>query len=515
MTAFFTETATMAVRSCTAGGFITIAKRTLAALIVAGGIGGGPLHSAFGAEGLESGTQRSVLVKSKGVPGSPNSVRILSDRVAGQPGNEGLPPEQVQPEGLPVDQGYQGYDGGQFDPSLQDEGVMVAAPDQGIAPGVPFDGSYQDGSYQDGYGDEPGPLTCGTPGCQGQCDACRSRACGDPAWRFNANCEPPGLFQKLFGLCGKIDDEGLWTGRADALFLSRNAPSSRPLYVTNPAGANALNANQLESITAVGPRVSLFRRDAHTCDTWWEGTYLYSGGFTAQKTLPFVSNGYNLASPGIYGVLTPNPQGGIDAATARLVSSLQSAELNRRWALGSCTQLLAGFRWIQWQESLAISDAYALGTVDAGADFYNTSCVNDLYGGQIGLDTLLWQPAKCFRLEGLVKAGAYYNNATQTSSLSQPFTPYGASASVGQSPATCAFTGEVGLTGVVPICCNLDFRFGYFGLWLTSIAQPSNQLSGQNLDAGDVATIGQPVGSLNTSGAVVLQGLSLGLEGRW
>ena len=505
----------MAVRSCTirpiAGGFTTIAKNTLAALAVAGGIGGG-LPSASRAEGWESGTPRSVLVKSKGAPGSPNSVRVLSDRVAGQAGEGGLAPEPIQQDGLPIDQGYQG---GQFEPSYQDDGVTVASPDQGVAPGVPYDGSYEDGQYQDGYGGEPGPSACGVPGCQGQCNACQSRAHGNPTWRFNSACEPEGLFQKLFGMCGKIEDEGLWTGRADALILFRNAPSFRPLYVTAPGGANALNANQLNSFASVGPRVSLFRRDAYNCNTSWEGTYIYSGSFVSDRTLPFVGGGYNLASPGIFGVKPTDNPNGVDAVTARLVSSLESAELNRRWGLGSCTQLLAGFRWIQWQENLAISDAYALGTANAGADFYNTNCVNDLYGGQIGLDTLLWQPAKGFRLEGLVKAGAYYNNAVQNSSLSQPATPYAASVGVGQSPAACSFAGELGLTGVVPLCCNWDFRFGYFGLWLTSIAQPSNQLSGQKLDAGDVATIGQPTGSLNTSGTVVLQGLSLGLEGRW
>ena len=101
----------------------------------------------------------------------------------------------------------------------------------------------------------------------------------------------------------------------------------------------------------------------------------------------------------------------------------------------------------------------------------------------------------------------------QNSSLNQTGAgaPYSAAVGVGQSPASCAFAGELGLTGVVPVCCNWDFRFGYFGLWLTSIAQPANQLSGQVLDQGAPAA----VGSLATNGNVVLQGLSLGLEGRW
>ena len=70
--------------------------------------------------------------------------------------------------------------------------------------------------------------------------------------------------------------------------------------------------------------------------------------------------------------------------------------------------------------------------------------------------------------------------------------------------------GEVGMTGVIPIHCNLDFRIGYVGFWLESIAQPTEQLSGQVLTPSFA-----PEGSLTTAGRVVLQGLSLGLEGRW
>ncbi len=521
----------MAVRSCTvrpgAGGFTTIANITLAAITAAGGIGG-LTRTATAADAWNAGSSRSVLVTTKGSPNKPGSVRIISDRVAGQPVEEGLQFNQGQPQGLPVEPVLPepvlpepvlpepGLDDGRYDPNVADGTASVVAPgDGGFSPdaaAVPY-GHYA-GVDDGGYGPAPEAVPCGTPGCPGTCEVCRSH--GDPAWRFNGRCEPPGLMQKLFDLCGGVNDEGLWTGRADALILYRNAPSFRPLYATNPGGQNALNANQLNSLAAVGPRVSLFRKDAHHCGTAWEGTYIYSGSFVSERNLPYVSGGYQLAAPGIFGVApTANPDG-VDVVTSRLVSSLQSAELNRRWALGSCTQLIGGFRWIQWQENLALADAYTPQDTQqpTSTDLYNTNCVNDLYGGQIGLDTLLWQPAKCFRLEGLLKAGAYYNNAVQTSSLSQS-TPYAASVGVGKSPAACSFAGEVGLTGVVPICCNWDFRFGYFGLWLTSIAQPSNQLSGQTLEAGQVASIGQPIGSLNTSGAVVLQGLSLGLEGRW
>jgi hypothetical protein len=208
----------------------------------------------------------------------------------------------------------------------------------------------------------------------------------------------------------------------------------------------------------------------------------------------------------------------ISAAEATLVSSLQSAEINYREPLGwGATRFLLGFRWLQWRESFSLTDQF----IDpddptvSGTDFWNTSCLNNLYGGQIGLDSMLWNSGKGLRIEGLVKAGAYYNAATQSSGYSYvntaPFESPLATITV-NSPAACSFVGEVGLTAVVPILANLDLRCGYFGMWLSSLAQPTRQLSGQTLDPSGGST---PAGTLTTNGSVVLQGVSLGLEGRW
>ena len=494
-------------------GFSTIAKTTLTALAFAGGMldAATPALAAAPTAWGET-APKSVLVQS-------NSRRIptpYASQSTGQQIPQGLPLEEIAPGNVATDS---------FDGALQGEGVVVGSPD-GSSPDGRYDGPYAqqegsydngvegvygspfNGSYQGGFeGQEPGPLACGAPGCQGGCEACQQGSSSLPEWRYNAECEPMGLLQKMYLLHRGLKSDGCWTGRVDALILSRNAPGFRPLYTLNPTSAgNVLNANQLESIAAVGPRVSLFHNDS--CGNAWEGTYIYSGGFVAQKNLPPTAGGYLLAAPGIYGIDTPNPDGGLDTVTSRLTSSLQSAEINRRWRWGSCTQILGGFRWIQWQESAVITDTYATGTANAGQDLYNTNCYNNLFGGQIGLDTLLWSPSKYFRLEGLLKAGAYYNSASQSSLYAS--NDYSNAVNVGSSPATCSFAGELGLTGVIPVCCNVDFRFGYFGLWLTSIAQPTNQLSGQQLVQGETT-----YGALTTNGNVVLQGLSLGLEGRW
>jgi hypothetical protein len=499
-------------------GFSTIAKTTLTSLALAGGLLAAAKPAIAAAPTGWGGTSpKSVLVQSNGrrIP-APYASQSTSQEMP-----QGLPIEEIAPGNVATDS---------FDGGVQGEGVIVGSPDGSVSDGgyggsyAQQEGSYDNavegvygsplnGSYDGGFeGQEPGPLPCGVPGCQGDCHQCQQGSCGLPEWRYNAECEPMGLLQKMYLLHRGLESDGGWTGRVDALILSRNAPSNRPLYTFNTAApGTALNANQLESIASVGPRLSLFHKDS--CgNASWESTYIYSGGFVAQRNLAPTFAGYQLAAPGIYGIDAPSPTG-LDAASARLTSSLQSAELNRRWCWGSCTQFLAGFRWLQWQETVAITDAYAVGTPDFGQDVYTTGAYNNLFGGQIGLDSLLWQPSKHFRLEGLVKAGAYYNSAYQSSSYQNfvggiPFE--GNSVSAGSSPAVCSFAGELGLTGVVPISCNVDFRFGYFGLWLTSLAQPTNQLSGQFL-----IPAAPTYSSLTTNGNVVLQGLSLGLEGRW
>ena len=520
--------------------FSMIAKTTLTSLALVGGIAAAVSPALAAPTGWDNGTPRSVLVQSNG--------RRTAAPYASQSNNQGtavergVPDEQVVPNA----QGFPAQDipmeviapgdiaAESFDGSGQHEGGFVGSPAEGSYNGTyAEDGTYVgesngtydnavegvygnpfNGSYEGGFdGQKPGPSPCGTPGCNGRCSVCQQGSESLPEWQYNAECEPMGLLQKMYLLQRGIKSDGGWTGRIDALILSRNAPGARPLYTLNPATAGpALDANQIESIAAVGPRLSLFHKDA--CGTAaWETTYLYTGGFVADRSLPPTDGGYQLAAPGIYGIDSPNPAGGLNAASVRLTSALQSAELNRRWCWGSCTQFLAGFRWLQWQETAAITDAYAVGTPDFGQDVYTTGCSNNLFGGQIGVDTPLWQPSKSFRLEGLVKTGAYYNSANQSSSYQNfvggaPFESN--SVSVANSPATCSFAGELGLTGVVSMTRNLDFRIGYFGLWLTSIAQPTNQLSGQVL-----VPAAPTHGSLTTNGNVVLQGLSLGLEGRW
>lgn len=293
-----------------------------------------------------------------------------------------------------------------------------------------------------------------------------------------------------------------WTGRADALLLWRNAPQGYPLATqTAGTGYPSLDANQLESTPAGGPRFQIFRTDS--CGRTLEWAYLRGFNFRSQRVLPSLgTNSYRTGD--IFG----NTSLPFDEAFANLGSGIQTFEMNYRLRSDRAWRFLAGFRWLEWRES------FSMQTNDfntATTDLYQTGVFNSLYGGQIGIDTLLLT-LPWLKLDSVVKAGAYYNNAVQRSSYQE--TAGGAtqmvSVAVDQDPASCGFVGELGLNAAIPLTNRIDFRFGYEALWIASIAQATDQLAGQVLQTGV-----PPAGGLDTGGSVVIQGVSMGIEGRW
>ena len=297
-------------------------------------------------------------------------------------------------------------------------------------------------------------------------------------------------------LCGP----GCWTGRADAVMLWRSAPYSRELINQPVAGATAipaLNADQLESGMAAGPRVQLFRTDA--CGNAIEFGYLGAWSFQSEATL----TGTDLFAFEAADIL--GSSGFFQDAEVSLTSHIQTIEVNSRTPMGAGNvQFICGIRWLEWVESFSMN-----GTIPAlnVTRQWNSRTVNNLYGGQIGFDALVYS-SSWLRVESLLKGGAYWNDALSR----QSFVDSGGGAGVPEvsaydSPSPAAFVGELGFTGVLPLTSCLDFRFGYLVFWLEGIAQPTRQLS------LPVSATGDPL--VLQDGGTVVQGLTLGLEGRW
>jgi len=308
--------------------------------------------------------------------------------------------------------------------------------------------------------------------------------------------DPLGLVQRL----GRLHDKtgACWSGRSDLLLLWRNAPSGQQLIADSATGTTVLDANQLDSALAAGPRFSLFRTD--TCGHAWEATYLRAFNFRSQTTLPTITEGYDIAPPGILG----DQETLFDGASVNLGSGIQSFELNRYHKVSRNIRLLGGFRWVEWRESATLTTAIPTGVTD----IHQSNVMNSLYGGQIGFDAVVLT-TNWLRVDTVMKGGAYGNNVSANSLLVKPDAGINQPFSIAQSPASCGFVGELGFTGVMPITNCLDFRFGYFGLWLQGLGQPTRQYLTQDLAAAP------PTGTLDTKGSTVVQGVSLGLEGRW
>lgn len=296
----------------------------------------------------------------------------------------------------------------------------------------------------------------------------------------------------------------LWSGRTDALLLWRSAPQSVPLFesASGLGGLGGLNAADFSGGMAAGPRFTLFR---HTPDLGAiELTFLRVQSFTSSVSLPKTQGGYLEAPHGIFCCPSEIP---VDSAEGTFSSALQSLELNRRFPTEGRWQWLTGFRWVQWSEEIGLSSRYARGQF---TDTYSSRTFNDLYGWQAGADSILWGLGGPLRIEALGKAGLYYNQSGQTSMTTVGATLPPSSLSVATDVARAAFVGELGATAAYDITTWLSVRAGYTMFWLGGLATAPNQIDAQVLCPGQAIR-----GATDTGGSVFVQGLTLGLEGRW
>ena len=301
------------------------------------------------------------------------------------------------------------------------------------------------------------------------------------------------------GLCQPTRRCPRWTAQVDALLLWQTNIPGRPLYVDPVTNQTVLNANQAIPPVSAAPRYALlYHRDP--CHAF-EINYFQIQSFAGTAA---VGPGANL-----YAVNDlPNVQAAdIIAAQVNTTAGLKSWEFNLRRSQGGVVTWIGGFRWVEWNQQMTIGDLNAFGAT--GVDGYRVNTGNNLYGGQLGADLLLWNAYRKVKVNGLAKGGVYYNHqAYQNTSLfgDQAVAPPDSS-TLGTSKDAVAFVGEVGLTGEYKLAEWLSWRAGYTLFWLGGIATPANQLSLSDFTAQTT--------SINTYSSAFLHGVTTGLEARW
>lgn len=286
-------------------------------------------------------------------------------------------------------------------------------------------------------------------------------------------------------------------GQVDALMLWQGAIGSRSLYYDTTNGdKTVLDVNQAQTPVTVGSRYALFAN--LDCTYAIEGNYFNVTGFNGEQSTPYSDASYAM-----------NNLAGLnykDIEWARITTSgqIQSAELNWRRRTGTPVTWLAGFRWVEWNQTFKAYDLYS-SDGSTGRDVVRNQTGNDLYGGQVGADVMLWNRWKEVTINGIGKAGVYYNDAY---SRTQTPTEKGSPKYAAVADQT-AFFGEVGANANVKLTCWLSWRLGYSVFWLSGVATPADQLS--------LAGQGGPKDSttINTNGSVLLHGVTTGLEARW
>jgi hypothetical protein len=289
-----------------------------------------------------------------------------------------------------------------------------------------------------------------------------------------------------------------WTIQVDALMLWQGGIPSRPLYLDSATRATAIDANDLQTPVTIDPRYAIIYH-ADECRSL-EVNYFNLWGFEGQAVAPPAARGYEMND------LAGLNFTGLDTAEATSQASIKSLEFNLRRRGWGEIEWLTGFRWMEWNQSLVMSDTFS--TPTPGSDVIGVGTVNNLYGWQWGGDMMLWNRGDRLRVNGIAKAGVYYNH--QAGQVTTYTTDRALPTVIGDADDTVAFVGETGIMASYSLTNWLAVRLGYTFFWLGGVATPADQLDETIVDP----TL-TPEAKVSPYGSVFLQGVQTGVEARW
>jgi len=285
-------------------------------------------------------------------------------------------------------------------------------------------------------------------------------------------------------------------------------------------GVEAFNSNQFQFGFSAGPKINL----TYQLDTRYgvECEYFNIANQSASVTVGPDGNWLVMKSPGGFWQTQDFPYQGM---TWTDTSDLYNAEINGRLKISDRVTLLAGFRWLQlndslsgtvtpadqtapdWKNNLDVLDPnvnqipLGVNPPDNYPPFWSSNTTNSLYGVQIGLDGKILKLG-CFSLDGVIKTGIYDNYATQSTGVSIKKAVYPSEATTNQ----VAFVGEAGLTIKYQVVHDLELKAGYELLWLDGIALAPEQIPKTSAAPNDVHALG-----IDSGANVLFQGFTCGL----
>lgn len=308
--------------------------------------------------------------------------------------------------------------------------------------------------------------------------------------------------------------EPIWSAQAGAAILTRGTLSGSQVIQGLLDGGireNTLAASQFRFNHSAGPDIAVFRRLN-------KGRYFDNLNFrffdvqsvSANSSLQFIRRpayaGYRFPTMDPTEFFNPNffqPQSAIYS------SSLYSFEANASKYIGtSGIQWLAGFRWIQLNDSLAVN-ATSVSPSSADRDTWGTN--NSLYGWQVGALIPVIGSSQRLSLTCAPKIGIYGN---QCGSAWNSVYQGQARPGLNNFRNQVAFAGDLSIMGKYRLTKNWSLLGGYQLLWLNGVGVAGDQPEVTGYVDPNPLNL-QTVSGLNSSGSAFFHGALAGVNCQW
>jgi hypothetical protein len=279
--------------------------------------------------------------------------------------------------------------------------------------------------------------------------------------------------------------------------MHRQTPDAAVLVSDGPSftGNSLLNAADFDFDFEAGYELSAIRHNVFGSCWDIEGRFFEIDDWSSSVGPISSPNGVS------FGYFSPNDSIAVPASVVlgTYTSELQNVEVNARRDVTNNVQMLFGFRYLELDEGLTLTQAI-LGPANNVAT-HAIGAATKMYGFQLGADAVIPVGPR-LSLEAVAKAGVYGANMENGVLITQTLVPdVFASAATGNNTA---FLGELGFTAQYQVTCRLSVRASYQLMWLEGVAVASDQIAVSDPVNG-IATV-------DTGGSLFYHGAFIGLQ---
>lgn len=351
------------------------------------------------------------------------------------------PSDQIRSEPIPMVQ----FPSDQFSSDQFSPGQLASSEvgSSHLVPSHVSPGHFAPGNVAPGYAGHPEPILHGERVSVGP--GLFERTIIQPDWSrvFGSDC-----LKCAGGLC--CCRQSVWTATTEFLFLSRSKSDAFDNFLAEcHQTGDGTRGRDVELDPAYGPRITITRNNL--CGGIdFEGVYYQIEDFAG--------------SDAHFGELFIREVNLLDEGTSYVdyESRIRNAELNASRYVTNWTKLLVGVRWLQIEETASITASTL-----AFPDYRDQVDIeNNMIGGQVGIQHVMWDRGNGFSVTGTTKLGILSNEITRDT--------FGFGVT-GLSSRQTSLLGEFDINAVYQLTRRWSFNAGYQLLAISDVGLALDQ----------------------------------------